>query len=83
MVLRASAATGCADCGAQWHGFKTCHCSGCHNTFTAPTAFDRHRVGSHGGGRRCADPAKVDLVDAGRNYVCWMTFCEDDYPVGG
>lgn len=43
-------------CGATWGGGNTCHCSGCHLTFTSPSAFDRHRPG------RCLPPAEVGLA---------------------
>jgi hypothetical protein len=74
---------GCAGCDARWNGFNTAHCGtgGCHRTFTSVKAFDAHRIGNHEprnphrksapGGRRCADPATVGLVDAGRDYPCW------------
>ena len=59
-------------CGASWGGLKTCHCPACHETFTGPTAFDKHRAGSHiDATRRCTDPKTVGLVDAGREYRCW------------
>jgi hypothetical protein len=43
-------------CGASWPGTARCHCSGCHQTFSAITAFDRHRVDG-----RCQDPHIRDL----------------------
>ncbi len=61
----------CARCGARWGGLRTAHCDACHETFTVAAAFDKHRAGSHTGGRRCIDPAAVGLVDAGRAYRCW------------
>lgn len=62
---------GCG-CGARWGGLKTCHCTGCHQTFTAITAFDAHRTGSHPDEtRHCLQPGSVGLIDAGRGYPCW------------
>jgi hypothetical protein len=62
----------CTQCGAGWGGLKTAHCAGCHQTFTAITAFDKHRTGSHPNAtRQCLDPATVGLIDAGRAYQCW------------
>lgn len=58
-------------CGARWNGENTAHCSGCHQTFTGLTAFDKHRSGSHVTGRHCQDPWDIGLVDAGRAYQCW------------
>lgn len=44
----------------------------CHQTFTAPSAFDKHRDGDHAKGtRHCLPPGSVGLVDAGRQYLCW------------
>jgi hypothetical protein len=47
----------CARCHVRWGGLKTAHCAACHQTFTAITAFDKHRSGSHSEDtRRCLDP---------------------------
>jgi hypothetical protein len=44
----------------------------CHETFTGITAFDKHRAGSHGWGKRhCVSPEAAGLVAAGRAYPCW------------
>ena len=76
----------CPRCQNRWTGFKTVHCTGCHQTFTGISAFDKHRTGSHTdsgellidkttgeprGPRRCLPPGDVDLTDAGRGYPCW------------
>lgn len=62
----------CVQCRAHWGGLKTAHCSECHQTFTAITAFDKHRTGSHPlSTRHCLDPATIGLIDAGRAYPCW------------
>ena len=54
---------GCGGCDAKWTGVAAAHCAapGCHRTFSGPTAFDKHRVGTGERGR-CSDPA--DLVNA-------------------
>lgn len=61
-------------CGRRWTGFKTAHCTGCHETFTTVANFDRHRAGPHSdvNPRYCRPPQDVGLVDAGRVYPCWM-----------
>lgn len=62
----------CPRCDARWGGLKTCHCTGCHQTFTVQSAADKHRAGKHTNDtRHCVDPASVGLVDAGRSYPCW------------
>ncbi len=67
-----AAMASCARCHARWGGLKTAHCAACHQTFTAITAFDKHRSGSHSEDtRRCLDPASVGLIDAQRAYPCW------------
>lgn len=53
-------------CGAWWTGLSTCHCAGCHVTFTGISAFDKHRV--HG---RCVDPVTIGLVPADREWIGW------------
>ena len=35
-----------ACCGARFGGLNTAHCSGCHQTFTGLTAFDKNRDGN-------------------------------------
>lgn len=48
----------CGGCPAAWTGIGKCHCSGCHRTFSALSAFDLHRRlrGGHGS---CVDPATL------------------------
>jgi hypothetical protein len=48
----------CATCGAEWDGFKICHCSLCHLTFTAVGGFDFHRTGP-AADRRCRTQAEL------------------------
>ena len=64
--------TACPRCPAEWGGTNTAHCgaAGCHQTFTGPTAFDKHRAG-YGERGQCKSPARVGLVEAGRGYSCW------------
>lgn len=51
----------------------------CHQTFTAISAFDDHRTGSHPlSTRHCQDPATIRLVDVGRPYPCWGRPGADD-----
>lgn len=64
--------TGTSCCSARFGGVKTCHCTECHATFTTPSAFDKHRTGSHASGTRtCLPPIDAGLTDAGRAYPCW------------
>jgi hypothetical protein len=64
----------CGKCDNRWHGYNTAHCGACHQTFTAVTAFDKHRTGSHSRGtRRCLPPAEAGLVLSSRSYPCWTT----------
>lgn len=61
-------------CEARWNGLRTSHCSNCHQTFTAPSAFDRHRRGG-----QCLAPDTVGLGDAGRAYPCWGDTASYDF----
>lgn len=64
--------TVCPRCQARWSGFKTAHCTSCHETFTTVSAFDKHRAGQHDNDtRHCLNPATVGLVPARRTYPCW------------
>lgn len=44
-------------CQTYWSGLRTIHCITCHETFTAPSALDRHRANY-----QCRPPADVGLV---------------------
>lgn len=57
---------GCSTCAARWGGQLTCHCTGCHQTFTGLVAFDKHR-----NKYKCLDPQSVGLVLSNRAYPCW------------
>jgi hypothetical protein len=48
---------GCGGCDNRWGGFRTAHCGACHETFTTPANFDRHRLQDE-----CAPPADRGLV---------------------
>lgn len=50
-------------CGVTWGGMNTCHCAGCHNTFSGLTAFDHHRHYN-----KCVDPRDRNLVVGKRGY---------------
>lgn len=56
----------CLKCGDRWTGAKRCHCTGCHNTFSSPGGFDRHRRDFI-----CQDPRELGMV-RGENEV-WVT----------
>jgi hypothetical protein len=71
MVLAKQPPHSCSGCSLRWDGLLTCHCTGCHRTFTGITACEKHRTGTHAKGRYCLDPAVVGLIDAGRKYACW------------
>ncbi|QDH93544.1 hypothetical protein SEA_VERITY_58 [Gordonia phage Verity] len=54
-------------CGARWAALGVCHCTGCHQTFTALTPFDRHRRAGE-----CLNPADIGLVEHQRaGYTAW------------
>lgn len=50
----------CSGCPATWTGVNICHCSGtgCHETFSTPAWFDKHRVRG-----KCVDPAKLKVKE--------------------
>jgi hypothetical protein len=60
-------------CQGKYRGSLTSHCPTCHETFTSPSGFDRHRY--YG---KCLDPTtalnKQNVLifrPAGREYACW------------
>jgi hypothetical protein len=65
----------CNGCANRWNGCNTCHCAGCHMTFTNIRAFDHHRRSG-----RCLPPATVGLVQSGRSYECWEQRDERPHP---
>lgn len=63
----------CGKCEARWGGFKTCHCSGCHETFSTPGNFDRHRER----GVKCKTGQESGLVVHSRgSYNVWLQAAE-------
>jgi hypothetical protein len=61
-------AHGCARCSRRWDGLNTAHCDTCHETFTTPGVFDKHRRDG-----QCQPPQDAGLVLAQRLYRCWTT----------
>ena len=53
-------------CGQKYTGRNTAHCTSCHQGFSGPSAFDRHKT-LHG----CKDPATSGLVLDGRGLWGW------------
>lgn len=62
------AGRGCARCESRWDGLNTAHCGACHETFTTPGVFDKHRRNG-----KCLPPPDAGLVLASRGYSCWTT----------
>ncbi|SED51902.1 hypothetical protein SAMN04490240_4092 [Rhodococcus pyridinivorans] len=56
----------CSTCQSEWGGANTCHCSGCHTTFTGITAFDAHRRGG-----QCIPAESAGLTLTKRAYPCY------------
>lgn len=38
-----SNAATCRKCNREWTGLKMAHCGACHETFSTPANFDKHR----------------------------------------
>lgn len=67
-----------AACGQWWTGPTRSHCAGCCQTFSGETAADKHRIGSFGRDRCCADPADVGLIAVEKPYgVLWQNPAAD------
>lgn len=66
--LTARHAHGCARCEGRWDGLSTAHCGACHETFTTPWVFDKHRRDG-----KCLPPQEAGLVLTRRAYRCWAT----------
>jgi len=69
----------CRDCGRRWNGRNEAHCATCHEHFSAPDNFTRHRVDGV-----CAWPGGV-YRGPGRPYLrlaeraggpTWVSFDE-------
>jgi hypothetical protein len=61
----------CGKCPATWSGAVMCHCRSCHQTFSTPSNFDKHRAGSKNGEFKvgeCSLPSLRGLVLNGRGY---------------
>ncbi|WP_420855008.1 hypothetical protein [Rhodococcus pseudokoreensis] len=67
--------TTCTKCEATWGGMHTCHCSGCHHTFSSLSAFDLHRRGD-----QCRTPSDAGLVLADRAYPCFTRPTDHEHP---
>jgi hypothetical protein len=65
----------CGRCGAKWGGSSTAHCGAtCHETFTSPRSFDKHRFNGE-----CRPPAAVGLVNLDRTgYQAWGSPIDDE-----
>jgi hypothetical protein len=51
-------------CGkAYTHSERVGHCAACCETFKGIIAFDLHRVGEHGAGRRCLTVLELQEVE--------------------
>lgn len=61
-----------AACGSWWSGINRAHCAACCRTFSGDSAAEKHRVGTPGVDRHCADPATVGLVAREMPYgILW------------
>jgi hypothetical protein len=49
-----SQGTHCAGCHRSWSGIAEAHCMVCHEHFSAPTVYDKHRKGT-----ACMSPAAM------------------------
>ncbi|MFC8182425.1 hypothetical protein ACFULT_26435 [Rhodococcus sp. NPDC057297] len=65
----------CPRCQKRWGGMNTCHCTGCHTTFSGITAFDAHRRGGI-----CSPPMIVGLRLTDRAYECYGHPADPDKP---
>ena len=45
--------TTCRDCGKSWGGYRSSHCTVCHESFSSDAAGDKHRRGEYPNGRVC------------------------------
>lgn len=67
----------CGSCTTRWNGSNTAHCGGtrgCHQTFTSPRGFDRHRRDG-----ACVNPAEAGLVAIDRvGYTAWGYPADED-----
>ncbi|AMS02661.1 hypothetical protein BJD55_gp105 [Gordonia phage Yvonnetastic] len=70
----------CGGCDSEWSGLNTCHCAGCHQTFSGLTAFVKHRptTARSTGTAKCHAPDGVGLELNGRWYPCWGEPMDED-----
>lgn len=67
-------------CSQWWTGLGRSHCAVCCHTFSCDSAADRHRIGTFGVDRRCANPADVGLVARVKPYGdLWGWPSSDNY----
>lgn len=59
-----------AMCGKTWSGKRAEHCPACCETFSSPSAGDKHRTGGYGN-RVCRPPAEVGLVLRDKSGPVW------------
>lgn len=52
----------CKGCTNRWTGMKMAHCPSCHETFSTPANFDRHRKNG-----KCVEPTSVGLEKGSRD----------------
>jgi hypothetical protein len=69
------------NCNCTWTGLSTCHCAGCHRTFTSVTAFDMHQR-IQDGRNVCLDPAVMRKGD-GTFVMAVLRKTPDGQPVWG
>ena len=62
-------------------GTRTCHCAGCHATFTGLESFDRHQHMTDTG-VVCLDPAEMKTLKGGQLMAIYRT-TPDGRPVWG
>ncbi len=65
----------CKVCGKTWTGHRRCHCGACDESFSSPSAFDKHRVEL-----ACRPPGESGLVLLD-GY--WQWPAEEDSPWKG
>jgi hypothetical protein len=55
-------------------------CQGCKEYFNSNAAFDKHRTGPHGHGRRCRTPDEMTAVGMSKNQAgFWVTQAYDGF----
>lgn len=58
----------CGGCTARWQSWSLAHCASCHESFSSPSLFDRHRLhqGEHG---RCEHPSVLPAKRGGTDRM--------------